>query len=309
MRVRATPRVGGRQVGGRGKGIGKVTRDLVKARADKGKKKGGGGGFNWWKTDDENSRFSDKARDDMFEAQQEILRQRKNKSQVQSNATKERRKAVSRQMKGIDKPKPPKKIEYDEPEGSIPIPLASFGIPKYDGGERFDLRGPYVDEGYVDAKAKKKQMEKAKAKAKAKASRGDDPLKKMFDGFAEAVQPKETASASPPRKDKVKEDKPQQSQTEDPLKKMFDGFAAAVQPKETASASPPRPQAPAKEAKPGVQEGENGGSEDADPLKKLFGEVEKAFSSTVDKAKDTKEGDDPLKKMMGEFDKLFKPKE
>ena len=25
-----------------------------------------------------------------------------------------------------------------------------IGMPKYDGGERFDLRLPYVDEGYVE---------------------------------------------------------------------------------------------------------------------------------------------------------------
>eukprot|EP00667_Euglena_gracilis_P022666 EG_transcript_25302 len=29
--------------------------------------------------------------------------------------------------------------------GGIPIPLPSFGIPEFDGGERFDLRGKYVD--------------------------------------------------------------------------------------------------------------------------------------------------------------------
>jgi len=42
-------------------------------------------------------------------------------------------------------------LKYDdEPEGSVPFPMASFGIPKYDQGERFDLRLPYVDKGYVD---------------------------------------------------------------------------------------------------------------------------------------------------------------
>lgn len=31
--------------------------------------------------------------------------------------------------------------------------MASFGIPKYDNGERFDLRLPYVDAGYEDPDA------------------------------------------------------------------------------------------------------------------------------------------------------------
>lgn len=28
--------------------------------------------------------------------------------------------------------------------------LLQFGIPKYDNGERFDLKAPYTDEGWVD---------------------------------------------------------------------------------------------------------------------------------------------------------------
>eukprot|EP00466_Bigelowiella_natans_P010970 jgi/Bigna1/90850/estExt_fgenesh1_pg.C_810031 len=32
---------------------------------------------------------------------------------------------------------------------NLPIPIASFGLPKFDNGERFDLRLPYVDQGYV----------------------------------------------------------------------------------------------------------------------------------------------------------------
>lgn len=38
--------------------------------------------------------------------------------------------------------------------GGIPLPMASFGMPEFDGGERFDLKGPYVDEGWVDESAK-----------------------------------------------------------------------------------------------------------------------------------------------------------
>ena len=45
----------------------------------------------------------------------------------------------------------------DEPEGGIPMPMASFGVGgefgtggKYDNGERFDLRLPYAEQGWVD---------------------------------------------------------------------------------------------------------------------------------------------------------------
>eukprot|EP00884_Botryococcus_braunii_P020498 jgi/Botrbrau1/7131/Bobra.0143s0011.1 len=36
---------------------------------------------------------------------------------------------------------------------NIIIPLPPFGIPEYDNGERFDLRLPYVDNGWVDEEA------------------------------------------------------------------------------------------------------------------------------------------------------------
>ena len=45
----------------------------------------------------------------------------------------------------------------DEPQGGIPMPMASFGVGgefgvggKLDNGERFDLRLPYVDQGWVE---------------------------------------------------------------------------------------------------------------------------------------------------------------
>lgn len=46
------------------------------------------------------------------------------------------------------------RLGYDEmDEGGIPIPMASFGIPKYDNGGRFDLRLPHVEVGYTDPEA------------------------------------------------------------------------------------------------------------------------------------------------------------
>jgi len=41
----------------------------------------------------------------------------------------------------------------DDSNSGIVVPLAPFGIPKYDQGERFDLQAPYADEGYPDESA------------------------------------------------------------------------------------------------------------------------------------------------------------
>ena len=35
----------------------------------------------------------------------------------------------------------------------IPFPVNPIGMPEYDNGERFDLRLPYVDNGWVDEDA------------------------------------------------------------------------------------------------------------------------------------------------------------
>jgi hypothetical protein len=53
-------------------------------------------------------------------------------------------------------------------KGGIPFPMASFGMPEFDGGERFDLRGPYAEEGWVD----EKDLEKEKQKLKKKKNKG-----------------------------------------------------------------------------------------------------------------------------------------
>eukprot|EP00963_Diacronema_lutheri_P010509 scaffold1060_cov385-Pavlova_lutheri.AAC.27 len=76
----------------------------------------------------------------------------------------ERRKQVSRFMQGKMTPEEleekkrkdeerAKKAMDDPPLGSIIIPIAPFGMPEFDGGERFDLKGPYCDEGWVDEDA------------------------------------------------------------------------------------------------------------------------------------------------------------
>ena len=137
-------------------------RDDIVARAQKGKDddKKGSGLFEWWRSSDEdNSKFGAKAAEKAYQNQLKILEARRDKKKGAQRAqqVKERRAKVSRKMRGIDKEEKPKakskKPLYDEPERSIPIPMASFGIPEFDGGERFDLKGPYVDEGYVDEDA------------------------------------------------------------------------------------------------------------------------------------------------------------
>ena len=60
----------------------------------------------------------------------------------------------------------------DEPKGGIPLPSASFGVGgefgvggKYDNGQRFDLRLPFVEQGWVDESSTLKRKSYAKGKA------------------------------------------------------------------------------------------------------------------------------------------------
>ena len=47
-----------------------------------------------------------------------------------------------------------REAEGPEPTGfRIIVPIIPVGMPEYDGGERFDLRLPYVDNGWVDEEA------------------------------------------------------------------------------------------------------------------------------------------------------------
>jgi len=78
-------------------------------------------------------------------------------------------------------------MEEPEPTSGfrIIVPITPFGMPEYDGGERFDLRLPYVDNGWVDEDAdpvkqfrrfigldKKKKSDGADGGASKKGSRG-----------------------------------------------------------------------------------------------------------------------------------------
>ena len=71
------------------------------------------------------------------------------------------------------------------PEGAIPLPMASFGVPEYDEGGRFDLRLPYVDQGWVDEDADvmgnlfggKKKKPPAKSAPKSEAPKAEPGFK------------------------------------------------------------------------------------------------------------------------------------
>ena len=81
----------------------------------------------------------------------------------------------------------PPKGQRSGQKGWISLPGISLGLPEFDGGERFDLRAPYADEGWVDEEnngisnpftlgglfgGKKKEEEKAPAPQKKKKKKG-----------------------------------------------------------------------------------------------------------------------------------------
>lgn len=105
--------------------------------------------------DDEKER----EKEEQYRAQQEVLNRRKSNSW--QKGVKERRQKASRYLndpefkKQCDEENRKKFLakkaeEGPEPKFGIIIPIIPVGIPEYDGGERFDLRLPYVDNGWVD---------------------------------------------------------------------------------------------------------------------------------------------------------------
>jgi hypothetical protein len=99
-------------------------------------------------------------RDPMYERQQEILKKRRSGANL-SKEVNERRAKVSRYINkklpaaeqakiDAENRRKANALSKEAIKGGIPLPMASFGMPEFDGGERFDLRGKYVDEGWVD---------------------------------------------------------------------------------------------------------------------------------------------------------------
>lgn len=118
--------------------------------------------FGWGRTKE-----MDEGKEEMWRQQQEILKERRSGSTRAVDETNQRRAEVQKKFnekkakkqrqrsalaRGEAMPEDEdfKKPYNEEEEGGIIIPIAPFGIPKFDNGERFDLKLPYVDEGWVD---------------------------------------------------------------------------------------------------------------------------------------------------------------
>jgi hypothetical protein len=111
--------------------------------------------FDGWGVD---KKAWEQQKDEAYKVQQEILQRRRTGKWQQEVA--ERRAEVKRYAsdpvykKQVDDERRKNKPKIEEPPlFSIIVPLFPLGIPEYDQGERFDLRGEYAVEGYVDEDA------------------------------------------------------------------------------------------------------------------------------------------------------------
>lgn len=107
-------------------------------------------------------------KDEQFRIQQELLEKRKSGSLIRE--ANDRRRKVQETLRGkkeerqrekdalsegvipdaLKKWKPYDNKLDEEANSGIIVPLLPLGIQKYDEGERFDLRSPYADDGWVD---------------------------------------------------------------------------------------------------------------------------------------------------------------
>ena len=144
------------------------------------------GPFDWLQNNKDVS-----GRDTMFNEQQEILRKRRSGANLGKEVA-ARRAKVSRfvnkklpeaEMKAIEAKNRAKAnaLSKEAVKGGIPLPMASFGMPEFDGGERFDLRGKYVDEGWVDTES-------------------SGPFGGLFGGKKKSSPPGKASKAPPPKK-------------------------------------------------------------------------------------------------------------
>lgn len=103
----------------------------------------------------------DEWKEEMWKEQQAILKRRRsggNKkyfedvAQRRKDAAESLRKKEEARERGDDIGELKNNLGPDgvERKGGIPIPIASFGLPLYDQGERFDLRSKYVENPKVD---------------------------------------------------------------------------------------------------------------------------------------------------------------
>ena len=125
-------------------------------------------------------------RDETFKRQQEILAKRRKGGRIDEEANKRRAKVSGFMKKTLSKKemdeiktentKAANALSKEAVKGGIPFPMASFGMPEFDGGERFDLRGPYAEEGWDD----EKDLEKEKQKLKKKKNKGGGWFGRLF---------------------------------------------------------------------------------------------------------------------------------
>ncbi|CAK0782841.1 hypothetical protein CVIRNUC_006036 [Coccomyxa viridis] len=138
--------------------------------------------FGWGNKEEREWKRQEK--DDAYQAQLDVLKRRK--SGAWQKDVVERRGKV---RKYNTDPEYKKQVDDDKRERAkaqrkadppvslfdIVIPLAPFGIPEYDLGERFDLKGPYCDSGYVDEDADfGKQVARFFGRGKKKAPKSED---------------------------------------------------------------------------------------------------------------------------------------
>lgn len=126
--------------------------------------------FGWGKKEEEvdNYDYKKAEKEDQYRTQQELLEARRNGSLIKEANTRrrkvqdtlgERRAARQLEKDQLAEGVIPETLKNwknyntkkdEEATSGIVVPLLPFGINKYDEGERFDLRSPYADEGWVD---------------------------------------------------------------------------------------------------------------------------------------------------------------
>ncbi|CAL8470648.1 g10190 [Coccomyxa elongata] len=116
--------------------------------------------FGWGNKDEQEWKRQEK--EEAYRAQQEVLKRRRQGSWQKD--VNDRRALVRKYntdpeyKKKVDEDKRARALAERPPDPivnafNIIIPLAPFGIPEYDLGERFDLKAKYCDNGWVDEDA------------------------------------------------------------------------------------------------------------------------------------------------------------
>lgn len=124
--------------------------------------------FGFGKKDSSSTDYRKEEKEEMFRQQQELLEARRSGRTLQdasarrqkvSETLAERKAARRAERDALARGEMPDSLKKwrnysnkdDETANSgLVVPLLPFGMPKFDAGERFDLRSPYADDGWVD---------------------------------------------------------------------------------------------------------------------------------------------------------------